>query len=963
MIRQIPQIESGRRVVTGWEFNVPRYLSDLALSLVRHLCGVGFNHISQHGDGFGPTTTAGLGVYTFQATLFAGNACFVCVTQQPNPTLTAQLPAASDGATARPWMGSYITCLVAISGSVWAGAWGYAAPKKFKPYLPTVTCLGENSKPKYLRCTHALIEITPNQCHKVADNTTDSVCIGLRSGECPRMMGKRAAPEEWPDSPSKVTKLDDDCIDIDIDIDIGSGHSHSSNTSPTLPDYTDFDTSMLTAKLEQLTTRLEKLRLPSPFELLPSEIVLQILEHVAPEPIAIQPGTSLWDRTTEKWEVFICGRQDLINFSRTSKRMHALANDLKYRNVFISRPKSMCQLLVHLIKNPWMAPLMRHFTSAIALASLIEGNHETTLEMSAAWRHLSCLHLGGLVPDPNLAPDHPYKRLSDWFCHGPVTTLDTPRFVYVVFFTLLCFGNRLESLSFLLPAPGRHNVRCSPVWSWFLHEGSPFDGRDSCVPRDLITWLPSGEQLANGPCWPPPCLRDVTIEFGQSRDFKSYDPLAIGGDRLLGMTNSATRQLIRPAREPAANENFIHLDIVPHADAVTYAKILAQSGLSPEALAKFVKSPFSTIPHLSDPDHLTLRSCLDALAVHVPDLTDLHDHLATIGATTYCADPASRPPISPEQTRLLTRTLALLPTDWSPRLSIRAKRLALPIDDAFGYEYAISGRRRIENMLCMHNVEALTLHVPSSPRTKCDWYRRESRLDSVLAKKSPFLAHLEELHLPLRMNALETSHVYGFEGRVGLGLGRLVKLRELTVTMEGLFGGLKEWPRMFGSSVGFYPMVPANGDDWASYSALFGKEDGLEELVASLPPTLETLTLIDWYGEYADAKNMLPRAVKGLAVDRAGEDKLTWVKKLSDMQEAVADGLFNLAPFVAKMPRLKKIVYLVHKWDDAEADALWPAWCVRTHKPTSKATELKRLKKRYSTFGIRLSVKIKGSSS
>ena len=105
----------------------------------------------------------------------------------------------------------------------------------------------------------------------------------------------------------------------------------------------------------------------------------------------------------------------------------------------------------------------------------------------------------------------------------------------------------------------------------------------------------------------------------------------------------------------------------------------------------------------------------------------------------------------------------------------------------------------------------------------------------------------------------------------------------------------------------------------------------LEKNVLDLPGQLETLSITDWYHEYAEPARLLPSpAIDNNAknpVPQSGyEDDDDCIKRLSSLQNAVMSALSKLGPVLATQTKIKNVVFWVHKWNVPERDDVWKHW-------------------------------------
>ena len=675
-----------------------------------------------------------------------------------------------------------------------------------------------------------------------------------------------------------------------------------------------------------LTDQLRRLHIRDPVGLhsLPDKILLQILEHLAPLRPVIQSETSLENRCTPRWHEFFADRRNLHAAALVNKRFYQLAKPLLCRTVFISQPRSLSKLFLQLVATPAERALIRHFICAVPLK-----DDQTRAETESLWKDVVFADTYRAV---RRKADQPTQHMLLWFhLVGYSQRTSLPSFASVILASLLCVVPRLQSLDVHLGEPplGAGNRSVHTLWRWFLDDIDPWIENDVTLPKTTHSGELSKEQLAVSPCWPPPFLRDVTVEF------------ALSNDKL--------------------RSGFVHLDVVPHADAIQHTELIRSELVRGTAL-KFNKAADllkpSNIQQLDGLDHISLLSYLDGLK-RIPDIeyggTELGDYIEALKSMVYSSTP---PEINRQAAKELTKAVNLLPIHWSKRLSTRSKKIHLPLS------LFLEGRR-FERIMTMDNVTSLTLYADGDSEVTEPIYELENRLLGLGA----LWQHLEELSLPLRMN--QEMNAVAFPGYDGLhGLKALLRLNKLSITWEALFGPPEMLTKMFGGPrCSLDPPYDRDANertfiveaaDLCNYVVECADDHGesLNRVVEDLPPELEELRLIDWYGQYTEPDLRLPVIIDTKAMILDGEDEVvkipSWTCRLADIQAAVVHGLRKLAPVLkSRRPSVKRLVFHVHHWNDKEAYAVWTEW---GRNPRG----LRALRREFSAVGIALKVLIKG---
>ncbi|KAK4452766.1 hypothetical protein QBC34DRAFT_435594 [Podospora aff. communis PSN243] len=185
--------------------------------------------------------------------------------------------------------------------------------------------------------------------------------------------------------------------------------------------------------------------------------------------------------------------------------------------------------------------------------------------------------------------------------------------------------------------------------------------------------------------------------------------------------------------------------------------------------------------------------------------------------------------------------------------------------------------------------------------------------------------HLTRLALLLFVPNKATLSTYGRGGRV-CHLRRLPGLKELRITMEGLFGSTDNLGDVF-DGCSFTPTK--------HHGPLASVEDlTFEEILHRLPPSLETLEIDEWWHEYTQPQKLLP-ILSGLADDDFAaaaaaaqmdyQDDEDCTKRLKALNQATIAALAKMATALQRTTSVKKVLFRPYKWDAKESDSLFLA--------------------------------------
>jgi hypothetical protein len=322
-------------------------------------------------------------------------------------------------------------------------------------------------------------------------------------------------------------------------------------------------------------------RQPTGLHSLPNEVLLRIAEFLVPDPVSIGRNEVPFLRTREidEWTSFFKGRENLANLSGVSRRFQDIARPLVYRNTFLQKPSSLCQLIVQLALKPSLRPVVRHINSAIDLSS-----DKFDEYWDAWWSALPRYFTEKTTPDTAASsPILLFSLLDDWSDFSPKRKMNFPSFLLA---SLLGTTNRIEKIGVLLPRiPTEPGGRLSTLWMWLLKRGIwPFpDPRreshhNTGTFNSTYPTMPTAPRLKTAPFWPPPFLHNVVAEY---------------------------------YRGTSCGDCIIQLDIVPHSESVQHAALLrhCELGLLNPA---FLLSPLHLGAVLGS-RHLQLLNYLDGL--------------------------------------------------------------------------------------------------------------------------------------------------------------------------------------------------------------------------------------------------------------------------------------------------------------------------------------------------------------
>lgn len=637
---------------------------------------------------------------------------------------------------------------------------------------------------------------------------------------------------------------------------------------------------------------------------LPNELLANIFEHLAPKPVAVGIGTSLGDMESPEWSTYRARRSDLLRLRGVSRHISALTEPLLFRHILVCGPWSMCLLLCQLFNKPSLGPLIEQISSAVPLQA-----PEAAWKCTVAWNYLRRLYLRTLKFDPGLGQGHTLPRLYKWFEGQAPRDLNTPaaKLPFKVFSAILCLANRVEVLNLQLQQPTDSNPTrpthfwATSVWAWFLYGNRLSVGRSGDFPLRIMPAYPSVELIQRSPCWPPPFLRKLVVEYGQ-----------VGG-------------------------NFITCSTTRLADVVIAHSIAQQ--LNSNAMRKTLLSLFSThdptpvIASLSAEDHLALNHYLDSISQLEPikalNLSAYFSRLkAAMSQPHFSSTKASSKSLAAPQGLTAAKVHDILTTlsspRWPHRLNTTNKTMTCHLADFLlhsAFSKITTDLSNLTSLTLYINPDEQIMVVPSSsssseeehpiPQPSPRWQPLAqhhtqtqttpgtpstdlltTRLHELNRLATAASAPLTAIHLPLKMNPVLTTWVYPSPHRRATNPNPppLLPLwpatvTELTLTLEGFLGPSDECREMFGD-------FPDGGgvDDQA-----------VAERVGALPVRLERLRLVQWFATHAGAEvTERGKAARGC--------RWFWRRE----QRVVVAVLWGLAGFLAEMrPELGRVELLL----------------------------------------------------
>lgn len=637
---------------------------------------------------------------------------------------------------------------------------------------------------------------------------------------------------------------------------------------------------------------------------------------------------------------YLKGRNNIKNLCLVSKEIRSLATPLLYQSILISRSKHLWALGRAFATDPSLATHVRHFNCAVNL------EEAGTAVASHVWE---------LYQFPNhwmgdgIGAAHPYHRFANWFvqCEALYSSRYTlnRRAGQAFFCAILCLTNRLETLNLHLPSMFAFAVdarlRSGPVsslWKWFMEDTNPFAEFSKVIPMDVTPGSPTTPQLLERPCWPPPLLRNITVEINDKGD--------------------------------CAPGSYIHIDVVPPIDAWRHAALLKLNGLALFDPVDVLRP--CRLRKLSPAEMLCVTGYLDGLQ-RIPYIAESSDAMTTHldrlkDFDTYL----SSPDYDATSARELSQILSLLPGPgiWNSRLLTRSKALSLPMSALFLVDF--------RQLAPPSSISSLTFRYDigdSSPRPGSAFVPRGCPLQTKLfgtAACRTYMASLEELHLPLRNPTNNAGPPSSGIDRLKLSSAEtgshLPCLKVLELTTEALFGSLLNMHRVFRgarftrpSTAGHHDRSSLDDIPQTSATAPNPSTRDLGAIVDELPPALTELKLIEWWCHFSEPMTMPFRFAQ--RKPSVGEEEEGWPERYKHVQRAFVAGLRELAGFLGeRRPSVSKVTVVVHSWttaqclgealdeDKREAGEVWMSWA------REKVVGLKVLRRMYRDKGIVLKV-------
>ncbi|KAK1836779.1 hypothetical protein QBC39DRAFT_402770 [Podospora conica] len=728
--------------------------------------------------------------------------------------------------------------------------------------------------------------------------------------------------------------------------------------------------------LNDLVASMERLHLtPTPsIEKLPSEILLKIFEYLAPTPVTPQGRTRL--ATLKRpdlpphWTRYLDGRQDIKSLCLVSQKTRLVATPLLYRSILIWQLRQLHTLARTFSVAPRLALNTRHINCAVDFDRV---DTAPTFHHSSPWRFPT--HWMG----NKVRASHPYRRFNTWFAQSEAGS--NPLFARnnrageALLCAILCVTNRVETLNLILHRQSELLRPRPSLWNWLFDTTDSLFQVNMVIPTGLTAAAPTKEQLLECPHWPPPFLRNLTVECSSR-----------------GMTGS-----------------LIQFDIVPYADVLRHQDLLRYHRWSRLDPFDLLRSRRHDLFHPSDIVHLT--GYLDGLQ-RIPHIADSSPAITThLDSLKQLDTYFSSPDYDYVSAQSLTEILTMLRVPWtydSPLLT-RSKMVSKALRLFFNYDFPrISGPTGISSLTLTHQIGDENPCVPEIPGTTLPCFQNRLLTPPFCPD---FIPNLVDLDLSIRMEQHATRLAYIIRGRLKLGdteLGSyLPRLQTLRLTTEAWLGSLVSLHHVLGGERFWYPGGGANppdprnlmniATDFAAPSAAAANDLStttssllspsstaspattptspptrhLEALVSELPPGLKELHLIEWWWPFSSPAANMPARYDAAAAAGETQEEETWPERYARVQGALVAGLGELAGVLGRLrPSVKKVTVEVNSWtsypgnydvrggtregtserERREAGRVWVEWA------KVKGTGLKGLKRRFRERGVEFKV-------
>lgn len=565
------------------------------------------------------------------------------------------------------------------------------------------------------------------------------------------------------------------------------------------------------------------------------DILAKIFEHLVPErPTASTHRKPPYEKSTNS-----ANYRDLINVSRASRQFHVLAMPLLLNNVALPGPEHMLRLRRTLWRNPEERKHIRHLSFEYPV------NKETklsltTMQLEQVRKDVRALPDGQAVRDAILS----ILRVEDGQSRhgGGSVHLWTAYFVHV-----LSMCHRLESLEIRLFTPwsirNRNGVVGNRIlWDFLLRVGRLPIGDTRSDSSQLVGDGPSSS-------WPPPYLRKVTVNF--------YEP-QLPYDKV--------------------KDNRIEIDVVPSIDRLAHTRIMGEveewAGSSsifqnysthnvPDTrmlLKRLLEEP-NLIPHLSADEYPVFMFYLDRLKdiYFIKDM-NFEEHIDSLQRLLHVPVNAKEGgdigdlDLAKHAEFLRAYDLLVGFPHTSEHLTVSAMHGHLQLFE-FLDTLALSSLdeyNRFEQQVDPLKMRSLRLIHTRKQSEEVERHIGENMTGQVVRRWFHAVdvvlndySELRALHLPLFLSYTLSEQAYinwsgqlilTFEGESfydeeWTSLSELKALKELTMTFSGMTG---------------YDEAGVDVD----FLVKFFRD--------CLPPSLETLNLLEWWSWYYDFYTMFP---------------------------------------------------------------------------------------------------------
>jgi len=513
---------------------------------------------------------------------------------------------------------------------------------------------------------------------------------------------------------------------------------------------------------------------------LPNEVLSRIISYLQPKAIPVgHSQVSLWLKGGE-YRAALISSAETHSLAMANRRLRELALPLMYENLLLYNYPEMARLLRRFIERPDLARTVKTITCSLRLENCDLPSLPYVQDICDVARK----RWGTSKKNPSCL----YAKLMDWLTNA-LETMNMAPIVEkegwtVMFFCILALATRVTTLNMRMDNPAatltndqlalpvtRPSPLPSILWRYLVQIDSRVTFPDETMEKlsgnhRFIPPLfpPKGQpikpgMLEQGPCWPPPMLEKVTVEWDSFY-------------------------------KPSAGQNFFEIFLIPRTNQLHKQQSRNSKTLRPlvgpdtQILEEAMRNPIN-ICGMSGQDRVTSNILLDLIAdvPHMRNMVDLNEHIRDLSnlPTNFGKKDDIKRFVNLERHQSFLHFLydATAPR---PYLKVWNKRIDVQL---YNFLRTMPWRNGLQEICEMGKLRALTIRFDSRKPCDKDLPNATTPPQTLRRLHVHIFAYqhvAESLRLPLYMNKVNTRETYFHPhdptGRV-VGLERYRRIKHL----------------------------------------------------------------------------------------------------------------------------------------------------------------------------------------